>query len=68
MDNGISDVKMCWICHEEGPDDEGKPLMHGGCLCCGSLGYCHSTCWINFAKAKTLDSVLNGKEVNREAW
>ena len=47
----------CYICLEDGPDEEGKPLIRE-CSCRGesSAGY-HLSCVINYAKAKTRAAV-----------
>jgi len=43
----------CWICLEDGPDDNGEPLVRD-CACRGetSAGY-HVSCIIDYAKVKT---------------
>ena len=43
----------CWICLEDGPDDNGEPLVRD-CACRGetSAGY-HVSCIVDYAKVKT---------------
>jgi len=43
----------CWICLEEGPDEEGKPLIRN-CSCRGQSGFSHVSCIIKYAQKKTL--------------
>ena len=47
----------CYICLEDGPDEEGKPLIRN-CSCRGesSAGY-HLSCIVKYAKAKTRAAV-----------
>ncbi len=68
MDNGVSDAKMCWICHEDGPDEEGKPLMHAGCSCRGSVGYCHSSCLVSFTTVKADETMASEDDLDIEIW
>ena len=42
----------CWICLDQEPDDEGKPLVRD-CACRGNdAGYAHLSCIINYATKK----------------
>lgn len=53
-------VASCWICLEEGNDEEGKPLCRD-CSCRGeSSGFAHLSCIINYAQS------MFDKEIN--AW
>ena len=47
----------CWICLEDGPDDNGEPLVRD-CACRGetSAGY-HVSCIIDYAKVKTNEAI-----------
>ena len=47
----------CWICLEDGPDDNGEPLVRD-CACRGetSAGY-HVSCIIDYAKVKTNQAI-----------
>ena len=47
----------CWICLEDGPDDNGEPLVRD-CSCRGetSAGY-HVSCIIDYAKGKTSEAI-----------
>ena len=47
----------CWICLEDGPDDNGEPLVRD-CSCRGetSAGY-HVSCIIDYAKGKTNEAI-----------
>ena len=47
----------CWICLEDGPDDNGEPLVRD-CSCRGetSAGY-HLSCIIDYAKVKTNEAI-----------
>ena len=47
----------CWICLEDGPDDNGEPLVRD-CACRGetSAGY-HVSCIIDYAKGKTNEAI-----------
>jgi hypothetical protein len=47
----VLDSAACYICLEEGADDEGMPLMRD-CSCCGSAGFVHLTCIAEAAKHK----------------
>ena len=53
----------CWICLEDGPDDDGEPLVRN-CACRGetSAGY-HVSCIIDYARVKTNEAIdLREKE------
>lgn len=53
----------CWICLEDGPDDDGQPLVRD-CACRGetSAGY-HVSCLVDYAKVKTNEAIdLREKE------
>mmetsp|Transcript_24983 Transcript_24983/g.38322 ORF Transcript_24983/g.38322 Transcript_24983/m.38322 type:complete len:432 (+) Transcript_24983:76-1371(+) len=39
----------CWLCHEEGPDASGKPLVRD-CSCRGSTGFAHLSCIVGYAE------------------
>lgn len=54
----------CWICLEDGPDDEtGKPLVRD-CSCRGSdFGFAHLSCLVKYARQKCLQ---NGHRRNVE--
>ena len=58
----------CWICLEEGPNDAGEPLLNDCCACRGSSGYVHSTCLIDYAKAKTREADKSGQVDLMEIW
>ena len=49
----IANMSICWLCHEEGPDEQGDPLMSGCCSCRGTSGYFHLSCVVEYAKART---------------
>ena len=62
----------CWICLEDGPDENGEPLVRG-CACRGetSAGY-HLSCIIKYAERKMRESekkqfseLKNGCEVGK---
>ena len=42
----------CWICLEDGPDDDGQPLVRD-CACRGTSAGYHLSCIIDYAKVKT---------------
>ena len=46
--NGAS----CYICLDEGCDDEGKPLVRD-CSCRGSAGFAHLSCIVEYAEQKS---------------
>ena len=68
MNDGMSNAKMCWICHEDGPDDDGKPLMQAGCSCRGSVGYCHSSCLVSFTTVKADEAIASNYDLDVETW
>ena len=51
LKEAMTDVPFCYDCKEEGLDEEGKPVFHGGCFC-GEVGFCHASCVIKFAKMR----------------
>jgi E3 ubiquitin-protein ligase DOA10 len=61
----------CWICLEEGPDDEGQELMSGCCSCRGTSGYVHFSCIKRFAQLETRKAAEQGvvdKETLDKIW
>ena len=42
----------CWICLEEGPDENGQPLRRD-CSCRGDSGYMHVSCVVRYAEQKS---------------
>ena len=56
----------CWICLEDGPDENGEPLVRD-CACRGetSAGY-HLSCLIDYAKSRTDEAVDVMKEGKKE--
>ena len=57
----------CYICLENGPDEDGRPLIRK-CSCRGesSAGY-HVSCIVNYAKAKTKEAVQD-YEADGDDW
>ena len=53
---GIGGVS-CWICLEEGPDENGQPLRRD-CSCRGDSGYMHVSCVVRYAEQKSCDAYL----------
>ena len=49
---GDDEADMCWICHEDGPDESGQPLRRD-CSCRGGSGWAHFPCIVDYAKQKT---------------
>ncbi len=47
----LEEIPCCWLCLEEGPDDEGAPLVRD-CSCRGLSGFAHLSCIINYAENK----------------
>jgi len=39
----------CWICLEEGPDENGQPLARD-CSCRGNSGFAHLACMVNYVE------------------
>lgn len=60
-DNADTEGGNCWICHEEGPNENGQQLMSGCCSCRGSSGYVHLPCMLEFAKTNTEREVRSGR-------
>jgi hypothetical protein len=48
----VPDGASCYICLDEGCDDEGKPLVRD-CSCRGSTGFAHLSCIVEYAKQKS---------------
>ena len=46
------EADMCWLCHEDGPDESGHPLRRD-CSCRGGSGWAHFPCIVGYAKQKT---------------
>jgi len=57
----------CWICLEEGPDENGQPLARD-CSCRGNSGFAHLTCTVNCTEHLCCSVARNdsGKFIN--AW
>jgi hypothetical protein len=43
------EAPYCWLCHDDGPDTSGKPMVRD-CSCRGSTGFAHISCIINYAE------------------
>jgi E3 ubiquitin-protein ligase DOA10 len=57
----VPDGASCYICLDEGPDEEGKPLVRD-CSCRGdTAGFAHLSCIIEYAKQKK-------KKKRRPTW
>jgi hypothetical protein len=57
------DDSSCWICFDDGEDHGGQPVIHSGCSCRGSMGYCHISCLVKFKdqegrQKRAIDSAL----------
>ena len=48
---GEEENNMCWLCHEDGPDESGHPLRRD-CSCRGGSGFAHLSCIVEYAKQK----------------
>lgn len=46
----LPDGASCWLCLEEGPDEEGAPLVRN-CSCRGCSGFAHLPCIIKYAES-----------------
>ena len=59
----VPDGASCYICLDEGPNEEGKPLVRN-CSCHGdTAGFTHLSCIVEYAKQKSkqaADLVLMG--------
>lgn len=55
-----TDASFCWICHDEGLDENGQPLINGYCSCRGSSGHCHLSCVVKHAESRTRAAVERG--------
>jgi len=53
------DGASCWLCLEEGPDDEGAPLVRD-CSCRGHSGFAHLPCLVKYAERKSKDMIEKG--------
>ena len=52
----------CWICLQEGTDDDGSPLRPTGCSCRGTnAGYAHLPCLVAYAEHKFVAMVESGR-------
>ena len=52
----------CWICLDEEPDDEGRPIVRD-CSCRGaSAGFAHLSCLVQYAEQKC--GMANGRRVD----
>lgn len=58
---GIPLEASCWWCLEEGPDDDGQPLVRD-CSCRGSSGCAHFSCLVEYAEKKSLEFCDNVEE------
>ena len=56
------DTPNCWICLEEGSDEEGKALLSGRCSCRGSSGCFHLSCVVENAKVKSRETIRKARE------
>jgi hypothetical protein len=58
--NPSPDAVSCWLCLEEGPDDEsGAPLVRD-CSCRGHSGFAHLPCLVKYAERKSKELVEKG--------
>lgn len=48
----VPDGASCWICLDDGLDEEGKPLIRE-CSCRGNAGFAHLSCIVKYAKVKS---------------
>ncbi len=53
------DAPCCWICFDEGPDDDGAPLIRN-CSCRGTSGFVHLSCVVNYAENKSREAYERG--------
>ena len=51
------DTPECWLCHEEGPDASGKPLVRD-CSCRGSTGFAHLSCIVEYAEYQSKKALM----------
>jgi hypothetical protein len=56
-DRVVDDAPCCWLCLEEGPDDDasGKPLVRN-CSCRGISGFAHLSCAVTFAEHESREA------------
>jgi hypothetical protein len=58
--NPPPDGASCWLCLEEGPDDDsGAPLVRD-CSCRGHSGFAHLPCLVKYAERRTKDMAEKG--------
>jgi hypothetical protein len=49
------DAPCCWICFDEGPDDDGAPRIRN-CSCRGTSGFVHLSCAVKYAENKSREA------------
>ena len=65
---GDDEADMCWLCHEDGPDESGQPLRRD-CSCRGGSGWAHLSCIVGYAKQKTEQwNIRDGMDKFPEPW
>ena len=66
----VPDGASCYLCLDDGPDEEGKPLVRD-CSCRGdSAGFAHLSCIVNYAeqKSKQMAAGANFSSAFVEPW
>jgi len=64
----VPDGATCYICLDEGPDEEGKPLMRD-CSCRGdTAGFAHQSCIVKYAEQKSEQAADSDKTGFSTPW